>query len=265
MRRHRIRTAGPQDEAALMKLFEARVSWLRDCHGSDQWSSVGLWREKIARNLKAGATRVLCLDGVPDKIAGTITVSRVGDSQFWGPSPGSALYLAKLATDPELSGMGLGGLLLDWAVDYANRINLKEVRLDAWKTSTGLHQYYLARGWTFHETVDDAMRQSGALFSRPSAIIDFCGRLLPTTHRVEEIGRQYSVQLVSDDDMEPPTQEFPPICADEARVKREPTQQYDEQHRCSPRSTTGSTHRFPALRIEPGTAGSGADTQTLCR
>jgi GNAT superfamily N-acetyltransferase len=203
-----------------MKLLEARVDWLRSRHSSDQWGSVGLWQEKVARNLYAGATRVLCLDGMHDKIVGTITVSRAGDPQFWETSPGSALYLAKLATDPEMSGLGLGSLLLDWAVDYAHRNGLPQVRLDAWKDSVGLHQYYRARGWTFHGTVDDPTRRSGALFSRPSAIVDFSERLLPITHRREEIVRTGSVELVSDDAMEPPTQVFANIRDEEMLSER---------------------------------------------
>jgi GNAT superfamily N-acetyltransferase len=208
-----------------MKLYEARASWLHSYHGSDQWSSVGLWSDKIADNLRAEAAQVLCADGRPERILGTITISRDGDPQFWGASPGPALYLAKLATDPELSGMGLGRLLLDWAIDHAHRNALPEVRLDAWKTSTRLHQYYLARGWMSCGVDSDTTRRSGALFARPSAPVNFGGwLLLSTSDRREETENRKAVQLVSDDDMEPPTQELPHVLVEGQRLSARESQ-----------------------------------------
>jgi GNAT superfamily N-acetyltransferase len=208
---HRIRTAGVDDEAAVMKLFEARVDWLRS-RGSDQWNTVGLWRDKVARNLRIGATRVLCLDGEPGSVVATITLSRRGDPRFWGDTPhDSALYLAKLATDPSYAGRGLGSLLLDWAVDFACRNDLREVRLDAWKTSAGLHRYYRARGWSFLRVVEDEERMSGALFARRSAAIDFRGRLIPTTHRATGLGMLHEAMGMSDDDMDMPTRLIPTL------------------------------------------------------
>lgn len=40
------------------------------------------------------------------------------------------------------------------------------VRLDAWRTNTALHAYYLRHGFEHLRTVERAHRNSGALFQR---------------------------------------------------------------------------------------------------
>ncbi|SDG63476.1 GNAT family N-acetyltransferase [Pseudonocardia oroxyli] len=156
----------------------------------------------MAGNIRVGATHVLCRDGIDEEVVGTITVSRAGDPQFW-PSPGSSLYLAKLATDPRCAGNGYGSLLLDWSVDQAARLGLRDVRLDAWKTSPGLHRYYRMHGWRYIGTVHAPARDSGALFCRPARLLDLRHRLAEPVSPTGGMPSANDVHLVSDDAMEP--------------------------------------------------------------
>lgn len=239
--RHLVRYARQSDLGALLALFEARVDWLVNRHRSDQWSSVGKWRDKIRRNIDIGATRVLCYEGVDNDIAGTVTLSWRGDPTFWGPQVTGetqrALYLAKLATDPRRAGGHLGALLLDWATDFAYRRCLRQVRLDAWKTAPGLHRYYRDQGWTYLGNVEEPGRMSGSLFTRTPREIDLTDRLVRTGHRLGEgptsdrwfrfrddyyLASAVPVGLVSDDEMEWQTTELPRILTERRTLNPSP-------------------------------------------
>lgn len=198
MSRYGVRVARQADLPAVMDMFAARVAWLRHRHRSDQWSSVDRWEPKMRSNIARGSTWVLHDGNRPDTAIATVTLSRRGDELFWGPSQPEALYLAKLATDPDRAGQGLGSLLLAWTADLAHRHNLIQLRLDTWKTSPGLHDYYKKQGWTHYMTIDSPTRMSGTLFYRWPERISFDGLLeseafdLPDDHAAP----------VSDDDME---------------------------------------------------------------
>ncbi|WP_047891196.1 GNAT family N-acetyltransferase [Micromonospora sp. RV43] len=153
-----------------MSLLTQRIQWLRD-RGSDQWATWERWRTKLGPSLAAGDIWILWDD---DEAIGTITVEMTGDSDFWTPAELAepAAYVSKLAVRLDRAGEELGALLLAWAGDYAFRYGCRYVRLDAWKTNKELHNYYLARGWTYLRTSTDPRRRSGVLFQRPAAPMD---------------------------------------------------------------------------------------------
>jgi hypothetical protein len=97
----------------------------------------------------------------------TVRVTADADPDFWGASEAAelALYVSKLARVPDAA-PGTGELLLRWVTDHAASLGYTWVRLDAWRTNTGLHEYYRARGWDVVRTVQLPHRRSGALFQR---------------------------------------------------------------------------------------------------
>lgn len=157
-----IRRARTDELDTTLELLKRRIEWLRS-QGSDQWSGWEQWPAKMLVSLERGHVWLL-LDGA-DPI-GTITVEFRGDSDFWTTEECAvpAAYLSKLAVRQDHAGAELGVLLLDWARDHAYRHGCRYVRLDAWKTNSRLHDYYVHRGWSFLRTVDIPGRNSGTLF-----------------------------------------------------------------------------------------------------
>ncbi len=160
-----IRQARSNEVDTVLDLLYERVRWLAE-RGSDQWSTTtSSWPSKVTAAVTAGHTWLLIgLDEVP---LGTVTLSTVGDPDFWTSEElsESALYVAKLATSASCAGTGLGSLMLRWTVDHAHRHGHKPVRLDVWKTARDLHAWYRSQGWQHLRTVERPERKSGALFS----------------------------------------------------------------------------------------------------
>jgi GNAT superfamily N-acetyltransferase len=162
-----LRQARSSELGTVMDLLRERVNWLKD-RGSDQWSSWTNWQTtKIQPALDDGHVWFL-LDG--DEPVGTITAEFHGDADFWTPEERaeSAIYLSKLAVRLTHAGHELGALLTDWAADYGYRRGCKYVRLDAWKSNTGLQAYYAGRGWKHLRTAEAPGRNSGSLFQLPT-------------------------------------------------------------------------------------------------
>ena len=66
------------------------------------------------------------------------------------------------------AGEGIGDELTQWVERFAGALGYDYVRLDCYRSNTGLHRYYKAHGWSHVRTVDAPWRPSGALFQRPA-------------------------------------------------------------------------------------------------
>lgn len=166
----RVRRATELDIDGIMRTLRGRRAWLRETKLSDQWASVGEWRELLCYLIRHGLVWVLVTD-VDGWIVGTVTVSTDPDRDFWDKAERRvpALYLSKLATDVHWKGQELGQELLDWVLALAATRHIGVLRLDTWKTSKGLREYYENRGWRHVRNVDLGHRQSGSLFERDTA------------------------------------------------------------------------------------------------
>lgn len=163
---YQMRQASPDDLDQVIELLTRRREWL-EARGSDQWSTNRhRLRPRMDEAIRTGRTWLLT--DLNRRTLGTITITTEGDRDFWTADELAtrALYLSRLATDPDYAGHELGRVMLDWALWMANKRGCAEVRLDAWKTAAGLHEYYVQHGWTYLRTVQAPGRYSGALFSR---------------------------------------------------------------------------------------------------
>ena len=93
------------------------------------------------------------------------------------------MYVHRMVVARDLGGRNLGAAMLDWAGRHAQRHGKPWVRLDAWRTNTALHRYYLDRGFHRVRTCELAWRGSGELFQRRAAVqlgvgADPAGRLI---------------------------------------------------------------------------------------
>lgn len=136
--------------------------------GLDQWQYPVKW-ENIRRT---AADQTLWLVATSGGAAiGTITVESRADP-YWLPSddPDDALYVHRMVVDDGFRGGELGSALLDWAARRARVVHRSWLRLDAWKSNPGLHQYYLDRGFSLVRIDDDPADPSGACFQRPASV-----------------------------------------------------------------------------------------------
>jgi Acetyltransferase (GNAT) family len=161
-----MRLASLTDLDTVMELLGNRIQWLRQ-RGSDQWSTGSTFRTRLTNNIACHETWLLW--DMPVAVA-TITVSTVGDPDFWSPEELAepAAYIGKMATSIDRAGEGIGQLMVHWVQDWAATKGLSTVRWDAWRTNSQLQDYYRSIGACYVRTVDVADRWSGALFELPA-------------------------------------------------------------------------------------------------
>ncbi|MFJ3366455.1 GNAT family N-acetyltransferase [Streptomyces anthocyanicus] len=170
--KYRIRPASRTDIGVLMELRTEAESWLA-LKGTDQWSDPETGSRAIAKWHEAiddGRTWVLTTEG--GSIVGTVSRGPA-DRDFWQEDdrPESAFYLYKLMTSRAVAGGGLGSLVLDWACRVAALEARPWVRIDCWRTNTGLQNYYEKLGFSHVRTEAPGHRRSGWLGQRPSDVI----------------------------------------------------------------------------------------------
>ncbi|WP_242588250.1 GNAT family N-acetyltransferase [Streptomyces albidoflavus] len=181
-----IRPASPSDIPALMALRTEAESWLPSL-GTDQWSdpetgtrALTKWRETID-----DGRAWIALDSHDTPVG---TVSRgPADRDFWTEHDHleQAFYLYKLITARSVKGQGLGELILDWACRVAAAEGRAWVRIDCWRTNTGLQHYYEQLGFTHVRTEHPHHRKSGWLAQRSSSFTTSAASLIVgDAHRV---------------------------------------------------------------------------------
>lgn len=169
-----LRPARPDDAAALMSLRSEAEAWLRT-QGTDQWSDPdtgGRALERWRASITAGMTWVVIPQENPGKILATATRG-AADMDFWrrDDDPESGLYLYKIIVSRGAAGLNIGGLILDWASRLAELEARKWIRVDVWRTNTGLHRYYESHGFRHVRTESPGHRLSGWLGQRPAGLI----------------------------------------------------------------------------------------------
>jgi GNAT superfamily N-acetyltransferase len=161
-----IRQAEADDLPAVLGILHAAAGALHE-RGIDQWpdSSPNLGPERVGDQIGRGEFWIAGDGAGPVAV---IAISRDGDPDFWTPAELAepAVYLSKAAVLPSQAGRRIGALLFRWAIDYAAQLGVAWVRLDAWRTNTGLHAYYARRGWCRIRAMTVPGRKSGVLFTR---------------------------------------------------------------------------------------------------
>ena len=161
-----IRQADPADLPVVLGILHAAADALHE-RGFDQWpdGAPTLGPGKIGTQIEFGEFWIASDGAGPVAV---IAISPQGDKDFWTgiELAEPAVYLSKAAVLPSQAGRGIGALMFRWATDYAYRLGVDWVRLDAWRTNTDLHAYYRQRGWGQVRAMDVPGRKSGMLFAR---------------------------------------------------------------------------------------------------
>ncbi|QIY63506.2 GNAT family N-acetyltransferase [Streptomyces sp. RPA4-2] len=165
-----------------MTLRSEAEGWLRT-KGTDQWSDPETGERAITKwhaNIDEGRAWVVV--GEHDKVLATVSRGAV-DRDFWtnADRPESALYLYKLIVAREAAGRHLGTRIIDWMSRLAALEGRTWVRIDTWRTNTGLHSYYERLGFEHVRTEAPPHRRSGWLAQRPAGDIALPHDLLSVT------------------------------------------------------------------------------------
>ncbi|MET7742737.1 GNAT family N-acetyltransferase [Streptomyces sp. NPDC005385] len=167
-----LRPASADDVPALLALRTEAEGWLHS-KGTDQWSDPETGERAIAKwraSIDEGRAWVV-VDGYGVVLA---TVSRGPvDRDFWTDDdrPESALYLYKLIVSRQAAGRQLGARVVDWMSRLAALEGRSWVRIDTWRTNSGLHSFYERLGFEHVRTEDPAHRRSGWLAQRPAGAL----------------------------------------------------------------------------------------------
>ncbi|MFF1696430.1 GNAT family N-acetyltransferase [Streptomyces sp. NPDC058257] len=155
-----------------MALRTEAEQWL--CvQGSDQWndpepgqSAIRKWHATIDDG------RAWVVVGDPGSALATVSRGPI-DRDFWNDDdkPESAFYLCKLIVARSAAGRQLGARIIDWASRVAALEGRDWVRVDTWRTNTGLHAYYECLGFKHVRTEAPSHRRSGWLAQRSSDAI----------------------------------------------------------------------------------------------
>lgn len=162
----KIRNATASEVDLIAQWRAERAAWLAR-KGRDQWGNAGLrdnaFLERVTSSIKAGETWMLTKAGEP---IGTIAIDQWSDPGLWSADEMSdALFLHRLISPLASSGHDVAGPLVSHALGLAAQQQKRFLRLDAWSTNTGLHQFWVRQGFEHLRTVPRVA--SGALFQRP--------------------------------------------------------------------------------------------------
>ncbi|UGT39647.1 GNAT family N-acetyltransferase [Nocardia yamanashiensis] len=165
-----VRPARLADLGTITRLRLQRTHWLA-AHGSDQWTRAGrglpieLFARAVTRSVRNGETWIAEVNGEP---AGTITVNDRADQGLWSPGElADAVIVHFMIVDLRFAGNRIGQALLSHAGALAREKHRAWVRLDAWTTNTGLHDYYRRAGFRLARIAGpEATGPSAALFER---------------------------------------------------------------------------------------------------
>lgn len=122
-----IRKATEADTVAMLELLQSVALWLETSGPGKLWSASSFSASSIMDKIRAEEAVLLEADGV---IAACMYLQD-NDEIFWPDYPtGEALYVHKLAVARPFAGLGLSGMMLDWAAQQARQVGRLYLRLD---------------------------------------------------------------------------------------------------------------------------------------
>lgn len=134
----------PADTEEIFRLYQVASAYQVAVKGTVVWPKFE--RSLVARELAEGRQWKLLLD---DTIACVWAIT-FGDPEIWGArNADPAVYIHRIATNPDFRGQALVKDIVCWAVAYARQHQKKFVRLDTVGENHGLIAHYTACGFTY--------------------------------------------------------------------------------------------------------------------
>lgn len=176
-----IRRSTMDDLPTILHLIDEAKGWLKS-KDTDQWSTDWLDKDGRSRSdrvecsLKEEKTWLACFSfrGSPEIPVATVTIERTVNTDIWTQPEKiaeRAVYLSRLVTARNFSGLQIGDALIDWACDHAAREYAADwIRIDVWTHNRALHRYYRQRGFAWCGLCPDRNYPSRARFQRPTSM-----------------------------------------------------------------------------------------------
>ncbi len=161
--------------ARITGLIDEAAEWLPS-KNTDQWAkpwpSLAGRDSRILASLRAGKTWICWGHGAA---AATLTTDPDPDPYWSHHPPSPAVYVHRLVVARAYGGLGLGAALLNWAGRTGRLAHGANVmRISAWTTNVGLHDYYRRQGFSLRGFHPDDGYPSRARFEKLTSIIPFC-------------------------------------------------------------------------------------------
>ena len=138
-----IRPAGPADVETVLETLTEAARWERSNGLPHPWP-IPFPVERVTPSLARGELFVVeSLDGRP---LGTVTL-QWEDLPFWGARPPDGGYVHRLAVRRAVSGLGLGGRILEWAATSVRARGRSFLRLDCLTSAQRLVAFYESLGF----------------------------------------------------------------------------------------------------------------------
>ncbi|HET9172876.1 MAG TPA: GNAT family N-acetyltransferase [Actinospica sp.] len=150
----RIRLAGDEDVAPVLRMFDGIMEWLvaqgrTGQWGTEQWSGRSELVERVVGRVERGELRVAeeDVDGAA-RLLGVVSLAEDCAAYVSAP-PEPELFINLLGTARAAKGRNVGGLLLDEARAEARRRGLRLVRVDCYAGGDRkLNSWYVSQGFT---------------------------------------------------------------------------------------------------------------------
>lgn len=132
-----------QDLDPVFAIYEAAIAYQKMV-GKINWK--GFERELVKQEITDGI-HYLIMEG--DKIACTFIIKEE-DRDIWGERDDDpAVYIHRIATNPDFRGGAYVQRILDWAKAYCLKNQKSFIRLDTASGNERLHNYYLKVGFSY--------------------------------------------------------------------------------------------------------------------
>ena len=148
MRGLTIRRGDESDGPAVIALFDEAVAWLVDRGQTGQWGATpfserpGI-RERVDEFRVGGGLHIAERRGSP------VGVLVVGAAPAYAPpAPVPELYIILLLSSRRLAGRGIGGALVNRAVELGYERSAEVLRVDCWAHAPGLVRWYEKQGFS---------------------------------------------------------------------------------------------------------------------
>jgi hypothetical protein len=138
-----IENCSPEDVDFILYLNKKAIGYQRS-KGYNLWPVFE--RSYIEKEVRE-KTSWKITDG--NKIACTFSVL-YSDPVIWQErNSDPAVYLHRIATNPEYKGKQLITIVRDWAIEHAKQLNKKFVRMDTWGNNIRMREYYVQHGFQY--------------------------------------------------------------------------------------------------------------------
>jgi GNAT superfamily N-acetyltransferase len=143
-----IRPGDENDGAAVIAMFDEAVGWLVERGQTGQWGATpfserpGI-RERVYGFRAGGGLHIAESEGEP------VGVLVVGPAPAYAPpAPVRELYIILLLSSRRHVGRGIGGALVNKAIELGYERKAEIVRVDCWAHAPGLVRWYEKQGFT---------------------------------------------------------------------------------------------------------------------